>query len=223
MTRMHGSGTTLVLFCFLLGTSADAIGGGKIGIYGIYMVPRGPDARSYSDPGGGFGLHLVAPVRSLANILAGVVGFEYINLLSENTQLQDRVTGLRVEQQTDQGYFRIYLGSQIGGHGNGFLRPHAGANIALVYYQISTDVVVPDDYDRENEIRQNLRSEGHVVFGYDLTFGLDLNFSNHFAIDGGVRYLQSFGVPQQLGDGSVKVHPYYFQVYLGIGVPFEAL
>ena len=113
---------------------------------------------------------------------------------------------------------RLYIGAQVGGHGNGFLRPHAGMNLALIYYNISTDLVIPDDYG-DNEIRQNLDSEGHVVFGYDITLGLDLNFSNKFMIDGGVRYLKTFSVPQQLWqEDSEKIHPQYFQIYLGAGV-----
>jgi hypothetical protein len=155
--------------------------------------------------------------------VAGVGGLEYVNLLSATTQFRDRVTGLRVEQQTEQGYFRLFLGGQVGGHGNGFLRPHAGINLAFVYYSISTDVVIPDDRNRENEIRQSLRSEGNVIFGYDITFGLDLNFSNTIALDGGVKYLKSFSVPQQLGEGSVRVHPYYLQIYFGIGVSFDMI
>ncbi|HEX9655932.1 MAG TPA: hypothetical protein VGB89_03320 [Bacteroidota bacterium] len=214
--------TYLIAIC-LLSVGQDSSAGGKLGIYGIYMAPRGPDARSYSDPGYGLGFHVVAPVSFFADIVAGVGGLEYVNLLSATTQFRDRVTGLRVEQQTEQGYFRLFLGGQVGGHGNGFLRPHAGINLAFVYYSISTDVVIPDDRNRENEIRQSLRSEGNVIFGYDITFGLDLNFSNTIALDGGVKYLKSFSVPQQLGEGSVRVHPYYLQIYFGIGVSFDMI
>ena len=215
--------TTFVPFVILFLFSSSTFAGGKVGIYGIHMVPRGPDARSHSDPGFGLGLHVVAPVAFFSDIVAGVGGLEYINLLSATTEFRDRLTGLRVEQQTEQGYFRLFIGGQIGGHGNGFLRPHAGMNLALVYHHISTDVVVPDDVNRENEIRQNLRSEGNAVFGYDLTLGLDLNFSNKIALDGGVRFLKSFSVPQQLGEGSVRVHPYYFQIYFGIGISFDMI
>lgn len=203
--------------CFSAGFS-DAIAGGKAGLYGIYMVPDGKDAENYSRPGFGLGVHIVIPAPQLANILAGTAGLEYINLLSKSINLRDPYTLLRVEQNTDQNYMRLYVGAQVGGHGNGFLRPHVGMNLALIYYNISTDVVIPDDYGN-NEIRQNLSSEGHVVFGYDFTLGLDLNFSNKFMIDGGVRYLKTFSVPQQLGDrDSEKIHPQYFQIYLGAGV-----
>ena len=92
-----------------------------------------------------------------------------------------------------------------------------------MYYEISTDVTIPDDYDRERSIRQNLRKQDHAVLGYDITLGVDLNFSNTIALDGGVKYLKSFSVPQQLGDGAVRIHTQYFQIYFGIGVSFDML
>jgi hypothetical protein len=202
-------------------TAPTSFAGGKVGIYGLRMVPYGDDAKKFSQRSWGGGIHVVAPVPQLANFLAGVVGFEGVNMLSETTEFRDRVTGLRVEQQTSQNYIRLYIGAQVGGHGNGFIRPHAGVNLALVNYGISTDVVIPDDSDRENEIRQDLKDEGHTVFGYDITLGVDLNFSNTVAIDGGVRYLKSFSVPQQLGEDSVDIHPQYFQIYFGVGISFQ--
>lgn len=211
------------LLSLLVMSTDHVVAGGKVGLYGLYMIPYGSDAKEYSRPGWGGGLHVVLPVPQLSNVLAGVVGLEATNLLSQSTTYRDRTTFLRVEQQTSQNYFRLYLGGQVGGHGNGFLRPHAGANIAVVYYHISTDVVVPDDYNRENEIRQSLRDEGKFSFGYDFTFGLDLNFNNTIALDGGVKYLKSFSVPEQLGEGSVRIHPQYFQIYLGIGASFDML
>ena len=202
---------------------SDAIAGGKVGIYGIRMVPSGKDAGDYSRPGWGGGLHVIVPVPRLRNGLAGVAGLDIVNLLSETIVFSDNFTGLIVEQQTSQDYIRLYIGSQVGGHGNGFIRPHAGINLALVNYRISTDVVVPDDYDRENEIRQNLREKARWAFGYDITLGVDLNFSNKMALDGGIRYLRTFSLPQQLGENSVTIHPRYFQVYIGIGISFRMI
>ncbi len=202
---------------------SDAIAGGKVGMYGIRMVPSGKDAGDYSRPGWGGGLHVVVPVPRLRNGLAGVAGLDYVNLLSETIVFSDNFTGLRVEQQTQQDYIRLFIGSQVGGHGNGFIRPHAGVNLALINYRIETDVVIPDDHDRENEIRQDLREKSRWAFGYDITLGVDLNFSNKMALDGGVRYLKTFSLLQQLGENSVTIHPQYFQVYIGIGVSFRMI
>jgi hypothetical protein len=207
----------LTFIAFISFGLSDAIAGGKVGVYGIYMVPRGDDAKNFSRPGWGFGFHVVLPVPQLANILAGTAGLEFINLLNKTARLRDSNTGLLVDQETNQYYSRLFIGAQVGGHGNAFFRPHAGMNVALVWYSISTDLVVEDSHTGE-EIRQNVSDETHTVAGWDITLGIDLNFSNKIALDGGVRYVKSFSVPQQLGEGSEKIHPQYFQVYLGIGI-----
>lgn len=206
--------------CVLLATPGHAEG--KVGIYGVYMTPYGSDARDYTRAGWGGGLQAVFPLEQLNNMWAFGGGFEIVNLMSENKTFIDPRTRLRTEQQTSQNYYRLYLGAEIGPHGNGFLRPHAGVNVAGILYSISTDLVVPDDYIGGNEIRQSTGSNTKVVFGYDLTLGMDLNFST-FVIDGGVKYLKTFSLPQQLGEGSVTVHPQYFQIYLGVGMPFSVL
>jgi len=226
--RMHSlwstKGSIISVFVVMLfAVYSNALAGGKVGLYGIYMVPDGEDAERYSRPGLGGGVHIIAPVPQLLNFFAGSVGFEVTNLLSKTHEYWDPKTGLRVEQQTSQHYLRLYVGGQVGGHGNGFIRPHAGINLALVNYGISTDVVIPDDYDREEEIRQKLSSKSHFVFGYDITLGVDLNFWNKLALDGGVRYVKSFSVPQQLGEGSVDIHPQYFQIYIGVGMSFRMI
>jgi len=218
--KLQIANVALAVLCM---SFSEANASGKVGVYGIRMVPDGTDAERYSRPGWGGGLHIVAPVRQVSNLLAGVAGFEYINLLDKTIVFRDRVTQLRTEQQTDQHYLRIYLGAQVGGHGNGFIRPHAGVNLALINYGISTDVVIPNDADPDDEIRQSLGSESRWVFGYDFTLGVDLNFSNKLALDGGVRYLKTFSLPQQLGGDSVTVHPQYFQVYFGVGVSFSMI
>jgi len=210
----------LVLGVLLL-CGSDSFAGGKVGVYGILMDPYGSDAERYSRPGLGVGVELVLPVEKTYSILAGTAGFEVVNLLSQRESFIDGSTGLRINQETDQNYMRAYLGARIGAHGMGFFRPHVGVNLAMVYYNIGTDLVIPDDYNPDNEVRQHVSDEGNVVFGYDLTMGVDLNFSNSFSFDFGVKYLKSLSVPQQLGEGSVKIYPQYFQVYLQLGISLE--
>jgi len=210
-----------VVVTLLLISIPRASATGRLGAYLIRMVPQGKDAQNFSGESWGFGLHAISPVPKLPEIIAGMAGIEVTNLLSSTTQFIDRQTGLRVEQQTDQTYARIFVGPQVGGLGKGFFRPHLGSNLALVIYDIHTDVVIPDDYDRENEIRQSLRSEIKAVFGYDFTLGMDFNINNKIALDVGARFLKSFSVPQQLGEGSVKIHPQYFQIYFSVAATFD--
>jgi hypothetical protein len=195
--------------------AADA--GGKLCAYGVYMKPQWSDAEDFSDPGWGGGMQAVAPLPQLHNLLAVVVGGEIVNLMTEERFFYDPYLQMDLQQSTSQNYYRVYLGPRIGPHGRGFFRPHAGTNLALVVYDISTDVVIPADYP-EPEIRRTVRSRTEAALGWDITAGIDLNFDNKLAVDGGVRYLKSFNVPQQLGPEAVTVYPQYFQIYLSIGI-----
>lgn len=210
----------LFLTVILLVPSLHA--GGKLGIYGLRQVPDGDDAKNYSRAGWGGGVHVVAPLPQVHNVFAFIGGFEITNLVNKTIEFYDPYLGGDIEQQTDQNIFRFFLGGQVGGHGNGFVRPHAGINLSLSIYNIRTDNVVKDD-NSDNEIRKNLYDDTEVSLGSDITVGCDLNFSNGIALDGGVRYLKSFSVPQQLGGQSEKIHPQYFQVYLGIGASFSMM
>jgi hypothetical protein len=80
--------------------------------------------------------------------------------------------------------------------------------------------VVPDDVNRENDIRQNLSSTSHTVCGYDLSADANLNFGPWF-VEGGGRFAKAFNVPQQLGDGAVTIHPGYIQIHAGVGLNFR--
>jgi opacity protein-like surface antigen len=185
------------------------------------MEPNGSDTEKFSKPSWGGGVELIVVPPRIGNFFAGVLGFEGVGMLSQTTEFRDKITGLRVEQQTSQDYLRFYLGGRVGHQGHGFLRPYAGANIALVVYSISTDVVIPDDSDRENEIRQELESETKTTAGFDFALGLELNFRDKFLIDLGAKYLKSFSLPQQLGDGSVTIHPQYFAIFAGVAFAFD--
>ena len=206
----------LALFLAALSVPAVARAGVHLSLHGIHMDPSGRDAKNFSRSSYGVGVHTAFSVPQVGDLVAGGFGIELVNMLSETREFRDTQTGLRMEQQTTQDYIRVYLGPEIGPHGLGFFRPHLGFHVALVHYGISTDVVIPDDIDRENEIRQNLSSDSHTAFGYDIDAGVDLNFGKWF-IEGGTRFAKSFNVPQQLGDGSVQVHPGYVQIYVGVG------
>lgn len=200
----------------LFALAGPAFAGGKIEVYGLRMVPTDVDSRQYSRPGWGAGVEGVAPLPGTATLLAGVAGVEVVNLLATSTVFQDELTGLRVEQQTTQNYGRFFLGTQLGSHGSGTLRPYGGVNVALIWYGISTDAVVPDDYNRQNEIRQNLGSRDELAFGWDANAGVDVNFHDRWGIDVGARWLHSYGVPQQLGAGAVTIQPGYLQLRVGV-------
>ena len=213
-----------IMLCVALATLAalasSAHASGKVEVYGIAMDPSGHDATRYAGSGLGGGLAVTMPVPSTWHLLAANAGVEVVNLMGETTTMLDQTTGLRVEQHTSQNYGRLFLGFELGSHSAGFLRPYGGLNIAGIWYGITTDVVVPSDYNVQNEIRQNLRDQNEVAFGWDANVGMDWNFNDRWSIDTGVRFLKAYGVPQQFGAGAVTVSPAYVQYKLGIGFGF---
>jgi opacity protein-like surface antigen len=193
---------------------------GKLGMYVMNMSPRGEEVKIDSKSRWGFGINGVLPSTTFLNLIAGVLGFEGSKFFDETIEFYDD-TGLRIEHQTNQNYARIFIGPRIGIHGTGFFRPHAGINGALILSGINTDVVVPDDYYPEKEIRQLYREKNQVMLGYDITLGVDLNFSKNISLDGGVKYLNTFSKPKHLGRRSERVFQEYFEIYVGLGAAFD--
>jgi hypothetical protein len=192
----------------------------RAGIYLTRLDPSDRGARDFARPGWGGGLDLSWPITGTQGLISAIGGVEFVSLLSNKKEFRDQQTGLRVEQHTDQWYGRLFVGGELGPHGNGFLEPYANLAVGVVFYGINTDVVVPDDSNRENEIRQNLREHNEAAFGWSAGTGLHLNFGR-WGIDGGVRFLKQYGVPQQLGDGAVTIQPAYIESRLGatIAIP----
>jgi len=185
--------------------------------YGSRMDPADTQARDFAKPGYGGGVDVSWPMQGTEGLLSVIGGIEASSLLSKVKTFQDQLTGLRVEQHTDQFYARFFVGGELGPHGNGVLQPYANAAIGLVVYGINVNVVVPDDSDRQNSINQKLSEQTETAFGWSAGTGVNLNFGK-WGIDGGVRFLQQYGVPQQLGDGAVTVQPSYVQYRLGVSL-----
>ena len=201
----------LLAFCCVIANAATP----RVTVFGLRMDPQDRSARDFARPGYGGGAEVSWPLPSTQGFVSAIGGIEVTSLLSNVKKFQDRLTGLRVEQHTDQMYGRLYVGAELGPHGNGALQPYANAAIGLVFYGISTTVVVPDDINRENSINQVLSDQNEAAFGWSAGTGLNLNFGR-WGLDGGVRFLKQYGVPQQLGDGAVTVQPAYLQYRLGV-------
>lgn len=190
----------------------------KLALYGLRITPSGVDAEEFSRAGWGGGVRLVVAPPLFARGLGAVVGFDVANLFDRTVTTFDPDTFLRTERNTSQYFMRCTLGGEIGPHGRGFLRPFAGADVAVHIYTMGTTLTIPDDNDPSRSIQQDLGSETHASFGYDFAAGLDLQLG-HFSLEGGARFLKSFNVPQQLTSASaVFIHPGYLQVFAGVAV-----
>ena len=185
------------------------------GLYASVMTPSDKEARQYAENGGGLGTDVSIPLHGTEGMLSAIVGFEWTNLYYQVQEFRDPFSGLRAEQHTDQSYMRLYAGGEVGPHGDGFLQPYANVALALVHYYANTNVVIPNDADPENPLVQDVSEEYAFAFGWSGGAGLNLNFGR-WGIDGSMRFLKQYGVPVQLGTGSVTVHPAYIQYRLGL-------
>ncbi len=180
-----------------------------------YMEPGNSDARDFSK--GNFGLsgeiefHFVG----IPNWVSWAAGLDYIDMLNDRTTYKNAV-GMRVVQETNQDYIRLWFGPRLRSHANVFFRPYVGIHGALIYSTIETDLIVPDDFDSDNETRQRLSADSDLLFGYGATAGVEMRFSRERSLDLGVKRLETFGVPQQLSYGAVTIHPSYNLYYIGV-------
>jgi len=180
-----------------------------------YMEPENSDARDFSKGNFGGSFEYEFHFVGIPDPISWAAGFDYIDMLSEETTYYEE-SGLRIVQETDQEYYRFWFGPRIRSHANAFFRPYIGLHGALIYNMIETDVVVPDDYDPDNEIRQILSSDGELLFGYDVSTGLEIKVAKDWSIDLGMKRLKTFGEPRQLSYGAVTVHPSYNLYFIGV-------
>src|SRR5207244_6097309 len=71
-----------------------------------------PIAKDFSSSSYGGGLHTSFSIPHLGKVIAGSAGIELVSFLSETHEFPDAQTGLRVQQETNQDYFRFYLGDR---------------------------------------------------------------------------------------------------------------
>jgi len=211
MRRVNAMGALLLLFVATPALAATP----RWGFYVNRLDPSDRVARDFAKPGWGGGVDVSWPFEGTQGMMSVIAGLEATSLLSKVKTFQDQLTGLRIEQHTDQVYGRFYVGGELGPHGNGFFEPYANLALALVVYGIDVNVVIPDDSGRQNDINQHLRSQTEAAFGWSAGTGVHLNLGR-WGLDGGVRFLKQYGVPQQLGDGAVTVQPAYIQSRLGV-------
>lgn len=205
----------LLLFTFALAAAPARAATPRATFYLTRIDPADASARDYAEPGYGGGIDVSWPLQGTQGLFSVIGGIEGSSLLSKVKTFHEQPSGLRIEQHTDQFYARLFLGAELGPHGNGLLEPYANAAIGLVFYGINTNVVVPDDSDRQNSINQKLSEQNEAAFGWSAGTGLNLNFGR-WGLDGGARFLKQYGVPQQLGDGAVTIQPSYIQYRLGV-------
>ena len=221
-TRVSYGARIIGLLCAALFTAGETPAvPAKAELYVLGRFPSGPEAEDHSGEGFGIGGCIVSPSHRLAKLFAVVGGADWAELEAKSRDLDWRDYNAHTRQITTQHYARLYVGGEIGGHGHGFLRPHAGVNFAIIGYWIYTRL---QEWDYETEGWETFRPQ-RLTFrpslGYDLSMGLEFNFRDKWMIDLGLRTLRSLFVPLQLGDDAVTIYPQYGEIYLGVGFPIN--
>ena len=212
----------VILLCAALFTAGETSAVPiKAEIYVLGRFPSGPEAKDHSGEGAGLGGCIVFPSHRVAKLFAAVGGVDWVELESKTRGLDWTDYNAETRQITTQHYARIYVGGEIGGHGHGFLRPHAGVNFAVIGYWIYTRVQEWDYQTADWETFRPKRLRFRPSLGYDLSCGMEFNFRDKWMIDLGLRTLRSLFVPLQLGDDAVTIYPQYGEIYLGVGFPIN--
>jgi hypothetical protein len=207
--------------CFVL-LAGNCLADGKYSFYAVRMSPYYNYSGSFSSPIWGGGFTVVAPFTPAHEFLAVNIGIEFFDFFEEVIDYHDPLNYVWGNIETNQEYYRFYMGARFGGHGNGIFRPFVGSNFSLVIYYMHTDFVTSVYLEgRPMEVREVLISQTETVLGCDLNLGADIKLTESFIIESGMRYIQSFNVPVQLEDPrAITVPSGYLQLYISIGATF---
>jgi hypothetical protein len=186
-----------------------------VAVYAMRLDPGAPLRKGSWNSGYGGGFDVSWPVMRTQGLLALVGGAEASSFYSGVRTEVDTASGERAEHHMDQLYGRVFVGGELGPHGDGTLEPYANLALSMIAYGYYDDIqLTAGDASRELLVSQH-----EVAAGWSAGAGVNLNFRG-FGMTGGVRYLRQFGTPQQLGNGTVRVEPAYMQYRLGVTVPF---
>lgn len=219
---MKRSLSATLLLLLLPPASAQAADiSGRLALYGTHLSSTG-DVDEFTDGAWGGGLAVMAVIPGAGNLLGVDLGVEAARFEKTTIVYQPTPFDFRRELTNSQDLFRLFLGLQVGPHGHGFLQPYAAVHGTLVNHSINTTLTEPDDVNPDLTHTQT-SGEGDWGTGYDLTLGTNLNFWDRFGIQGGVRYLRTFGLNEPLGDEAKTIDPEYVEVFLGASITFDYL
>ena len=187
----------------------------RVAVYAIRNDPGAPLKQGAWNSGYGGGADVTWPLPRTGGLLAVFGGAEASSLHSGVRAVVDTASGERVEHHMDQLYGRLFIGGELGPHGDGTLEPYANFALSMIAYGYFDDVqITAGDASRELLVSQH-----EMGVGWSAGAGVNLNFSR-FGVTGGARYLRQFGTPLQLGNGAVRVEPAFMQYRIGVTMPF---
>jgi len=180
-----------------------------------YMVPENEEARLISNGNWGLSGEIEFHIQGIPDYISWAAGLDWVDMLTEES-LVWVPPGVWITRQTDQVYYRFWFGPRLRSHNKGFLRPYAGANIAIIYYSYETWFL-----DFSGQSRILIASDGEFALGYGIDGGIEIRTASTWSLDLGAKLLRTFGEPRQLSFDSVTVQPSYLMYYLGVRFLFE--
>jgi hypothetical protein len=195
----------------------------RIGAHALRISPDGEDAESFSQASWGGGLDLIVVPAAFRNWGAVQMGFEGVVFKSEQTTLTDPDTQVRTELSTSQDLVRFYIGGRLGHQGHGTFRPYIAGNAGVNWYSIHSTLTIPDDFDPENSITQDLGGNSDVGFGLDALVGLEINLRNIVFVDLNFGYMKNYYIEQRIAENAIEISPQYFVARAGITGSFAAI
>ena len=179
--------------------------------YALRLDPQGE--MELEDSGWGAGVAVAIPLTATEEKVKVGAGFDMGTL---ETSFSEGLMFSTVSATT-QSYTRLYGGAEIGRKLDARIRPHIGANLVLLFQDMSTfsiDLLSGEEFDK--------RSDSKVRLTYDLSAGLGVNITKTTGLDAGVRYLNGFSMRVPTADGSMMtVQQDYLQYYLGVTHRFD--
>jgi hypothetical protein len=210
---------TLLSGIALLLTTIATDAGAIVGRFGAHVVRLEPNGaiEDFSDVDWGGGLECVLAIPHLHELVAVGVALEIVPFSKETLVFEPGPFEFTRELSTSQDFFRFSLGPRLGPHGHGFFQPWVGLHGGLVVHSVNTTLSIDFD-DPSDDLSQTKRRETDTGVGYDVAAGVNLNFRNRFGVQGGVKYLHSFGLDEPIGEDRLKVDPEYFEAFAGISI-----
>ena len=187
----------------------------RVSVYAMRMDAGAPLERGAWNSGYGGGADVSWPIPRSQGLLALIGGAEVSSLYSGVRTVADTSSGDRAEHHMDQLYGRLFVGGELGPHGDGTLEPYANVALSMIAYGYFDDVQLTTG-GGSSEL---LIAQHELGVGWSAGAGVNLNF-RRFGVTGGVRYLRHFGTPIQLGNGTVPIQLAYMQYRIGVTAPF---
>jgi hypothetical protein len=114
----------------------------RVAVYAIRIDPGAPLEQGAWNSGYGGGVDVTWPLPRTGGLLAVFGGAEASSLHSGVRAAVDTANGERVEHHMDQLYGRLFIGGELGPHGDGTLEPYANFALSMIAYGYFDDVQI---------------------------------------------------------------------------------